>query len=73
MSKWKFRIFLGDSEIGDGWDPSETPHVQFGFHYGENKVIPLEWLDNWEDEHQDSFHHNIPQVIEEWERENETN
>lgn len=67
---WKFKIFLGDKEIGE-WVPSETPPVQFGFHYGENKVIPNEWLDKWEDEHQDSFHHHIPQVIEEWEKENE--
>ena len=67
---WKFKIFLGDSEIG-GWDPSEKTPIQFGFHYGGDKVIPLEWLDKWEDKHQDSFHHNIQQVIKDWEKENE--
>ena len=68
--KYKFKMLLGDSEIGEFWAPDEKPPVQFVFHYGENKVIPNEWLYKWEDEHQASFHHNIPQIIEEWEKEN---
>lgn len=70
---YKFKIFLGDSEISEVLVPSEMPDIQFGFHYGENKVIPVEWLYKWEDEHCAPFHHNIPPVIEDWERENEKN
>lgn len=68
--KYKFKVLLGDSEIGEVLVPSEKPPVQFVFHYGENKEIPNEWLYKWENEHQAPFHHNIPQVIEDWEKEN---
>ena len=73
----KYRMLMIDhiewhsclSWLIDEW--KKENETQFVFHYGENKVIPVEWLYKWEDKHQDSFLHNIPQVVEEWEKEND--
>lgn len=46
---YKFKVFLVDDEVGE-LDFSENKPIQPGLHYGENKVIPTEWLENKREE-----------------------
>ena len=76
---YKFKMFLGDSEVCI-FDYGEKPPVQFGFRYGENKVIPIKWIEKWLEAQERIVRINPPyynqvtvrKLLEDWEKENES-